>query len=346
MTAREVAEAGRLEPFSEDRQAEPSEAARASQELDVSVVVPVIEPPDPFASLYHEFTAPIRSTGRSFEFLVVTEPDYMHSVEPLRELARAGEPVRVLEVGQRLGESALLKIGEAHARGRIIVTLPAVRKVQADALPELVSRIEEGTDLVVARRWPRRDPWINRLQTRVVDWLTGRLAGWSFHDMGCGVHAMRREVLREMPLYGEFHRFLPLLAHREGFEVVEVASPQHPTDRRVRIFSPWRYLRRLVDALGVFFLLRFTDRPLRFFGILGSLLAVVGGVILGMLFVQRLGGQPIADRPLLVLGVLIFTLGVQAFALGLVGEIIVHLHAPAKRPYRVRERSETATEAP
>ena len=162
------------------------------------------------------------------------------------------------------------------------------------------------------------------------------------HDVACGVRAMRRDVLEDLPLYGDFHRFLPLLALRDGYRVEELPAAQHPRDARPRVYSPGIYLRRLIDVLGLFFLLRFTDKPLRFFGLVGAASGLLGAAVLAVLFVQRLGGRGIADRPLLLLGVLLVMLGVQAIALGLVGEIIVHLSAARQRLYRV-ERSGPAT---
>jgi hypothetical protein len=128
-----------------------------------------------------------------------------------------------------------------------------------------------------------------------------------------------------------------VLAAREGFSVVEHEVEQHPEDQRARVYAPGVYLRRLIDLLGVFFILRFTHKPLRFFGLVGSFFALSGGAILAVLFVQRLGGRGIADRPLLLLGTLLLVLGVQAIAMGLIGEIIVHLNASHGRTYRLRE---------
>lgn len=301
----------------------------------VSVVVPVSERPEPLDGVYLEFSAPLRTAGVEFEFLFVLEPWARALAAPLQPLVAAGEPIRVLEVGQTVGETTLLKAGAAHARGAIVLTLPAYRRVEAHALPGLIARVEQGADVVVARRWPRRDSWFNRIQNRLFHSLISQLTGNDIHDVACGVRAVRTPVLRDLPLYGDFARFLPLFALREGYRVEEQPAPQHPGDARTRVFSPGIYLRRLVDVLGLFFLLRFTDKPLRFFGVLGSILATAGGALLLVLLAQRLGGQGIADRPLLLLSVLMLVLGVQAIALGLVGEIVVHLNAPARRPYRL-----------
>ncbi len=301
----------------------------------VSVVVPVTERPDNLVELYREFSAPLRELGRPFEFLFVAEPSFGELIGSLSPLALSGEPIRAFVGAQSLGEAALLKIGADRARAPIVVTLPAYRRVLPAALPTLIERVERGADLVVARRWPYRGSRINYVQNRAFHLLLRPLTQDTFHDVACGVRAMRRGVLKDLPLYGDFSRFLPVLAVLEGYSVEEVPTPQHPDDEPTRIYSPGIYLRRLIDVLGLFFIVRFTEKPLRFFGLLGSVLLGSGGALLSLLLVQRLGGQGIADRPLLLLGVLLAVMGVQAIALGLVGEIIVHLHASHRRSYRV-----------
>jgi len=305
----------------------------------ISVIVPVSERPEPLAELYQEYAASLRSLDRPFEFVFVTEPWYRQLTEPLLKLADKGEPITVLTLGQVSGEAALVKLGHAHANGQIIVTLPAYYRIEPAALPDLIERLDGEVDLVLARRWPRRDSWINRLQNRAFHFLVARLARSQLHDVACGVRVMHRQLLEQIPLYGDFYRFFPLLALREGYRVEEVSCRQHERDVPARVYRPGVYLRRLIDILGLFFLLRFTDKPLRFFGLIGSGLSAMGGLVLAVLFVQRLLGQGIADRPLLLLGVLLLVLGVQAIALGLVGEMIVHLHASRRRPYRLARPS-------
>lgn len=303
---------------------------------EISVVIPVAERPEPLDALYEEFTTPLRSAGRRYEVVVVT-PAYFHdTVAAARSLAARGEPVRLIEVGRVIGETGLLRLGLTAARGEIVLTLPAYRQVEAASLLPLIERVEAGSDFAVARRWPRRDALVNRVQNRVLHAAIGGLAGGRVHDVACGVRAARRAVLGEIPLYGDFARFLPLLALQHGYTVEEVASAQHASDMRGRIYGPGTYLRRLIDVFGLFFLMRFTDKPLRFFGLVGSGLAAAGVAVLLVLFVERLGGQGIADRPLLLLGVLLAVLGVQAIALGLIGEMIVHFSSSGRRIYRLR----------
>jgi hypothetical protein len=302
----------------------------------VSVIVPVTQGAHPLAELYREYAEPLRAMGLPFEFVVVAEPWLRHLTAPLAAIAADGERIRIFHAGQSVGETSLLRVGLANSEAEIIVILPAYRRVEPSALRELIQRVTDGADLAVARRWPRRDGWINRVQTRAFHALIGRLADGRVHDVACGVSAMRREVLERVPLYGDLLRFLPVLAIRDGYRVQEVQAPQHAGDVRTRVHGPGVYLRRLVDVLGLFFLLRFTEKPLRFFGLIGGLLTMVGGAVLGVLLVQRLAGRGIADRPVLLLGVLLVVLGIQAIALGLVGEMVVHLHSGRGRGYRLR----------
>jgi len=306
---------------------------------DVTVIVPVSERSDPdLGDLYDEYRAPLTEAGFRCEFIFVAEPWFEAEMEPLEERRAAGDPVQLFRVGHSAGEAALLRLGFQAARASVVVTLPAYRRIEAHGLPELVRRVQAGASLAVARRWPRRDSWINRFQNWLLHASLQGVAGGRVNDVACGVRAMRRDLLDEIPLYGDNFRFLPLLALRQGRRVEEVEIPQHQGDVGARVFSPGTYLRRSLDLLGLFVLLRFTEKPLRFFGLLGSSFSFAGFLVLAVLVVQRLQGVSMADRPLLLLGVLLFVLGIQAIALGLVGELIVHLHAPGRKPYRIASR--------
>jgi len=302
----------------------------------VSVIVLVNERAESLVELYEEYSAPLRTNGIDHEFIFVAQPWFSRLLEPVRSLARNGTPIRAVELAQPSTEATLVKVGAKVAQGDILVTLPSYRRVEASALPTLIEQVEAGVDLALARRWPRSDSWINRIQSRLFHALLGRLSGERLEDVACGVRAMRPELLDQITIYGDFYRFLPLFALREGYRVAEFDCPQHPKDRGRRIYSPGVYLRRMIDVLGLYFLLRFTDKPLRFFGLIGSVVCLAGAGILVVLLAQRLAGYGIADRPLLLLGVVLLVLGTQAVALGLMGEIIVHLHASGRRGYRLR----------
>jgi hypothetical protein len=304
----------------------------------LTVVISVGERPAPIADLYSEIVAALREAGCEFEVVVALEPGRRALVEHLRAEPLRADLLAVVEAA-RGGETSLLRVALSRARGRIILRVPGYHRVTPAALPQLLRRLEEGVDVASARRYPRLDGWFNRLQNRVFHWLANGPGPVTFHDLGCGVQAMRREVVDLVPLYGDLGRFLPLLAAREGFRVEEVPVEQHPADRATRIYAPGLYARRLLDLLGLHFLLRFTDKPLRFFGLVGLAAMLASFVLLAVLFIQRLGGRALADRPALLLAVLLAVLGVQALALGLLGEIIVYQQAPGKRSYRLRQDS-------
>jgi hypothetical protein len=308
----------------------------------VSVIMVVSERAEPLAPIYAEYAAALRDAGyHDFQFVFVSGRDWRRWLDPVLALRRAGEPIQVLEAAQNVGETALLRSAFGHCSGSIIVTVPSYRRIEPTALPRLIRRIEEGNShLVVACRSQQHDAWFNRVQRRVVHGLIRRAVGGDFHDLGSGVRVMRAEVLREVPLYGEFSRFLPLLASREGFTAEEVLVPQDEADRHARVHAPGVYLRRLIDLAGVFFLIRFREKPLRFFGLVGSVLSAVGGLMLLVMFFQRIFGQSLADRPLLLLAVLLTVTGLQAIALGLVGEIIVHTTTRRHTSYRLSRRSD------
>jgi len=334
-------------PSSRHRELADHDALRSPVEnaVGISVVIPISERPEGLAELHREYAAALRQLDQPFEFIYATEPWRREYALQVASQAREDEPVLIVEAAQTVGEASLLKLAVERSAGRIIVTSPAYFRIVPASLINLIRRVEDGADLVVARRWPRRDSWINRIQTRLFHNVLGRIAGGRLNDVACGVRAMRRQVLEELPLYGDFFRFLPVLAIREGYRVEEVSCPQDERDSRTRVYRPGVYLRRLIDLLNLFFLLRFTFKPLRFFGLMGSGLGLTGALLLAVLFAQRITmNSSIASRPMLLLGVLLLTLGLQMFALGLVGEIIVHLQAPNRRNYRI-VREETRTES-
>lgn len=318
-------------------------ATRGQQQVAVSVIVRVTERPGDLVALYHAYAGVLEDSGLSFEFIFVSPPWADSHLAPVSLLAERGNNIEIVRVGQPMGEAFLLRTAAARCRGAIVLSVPAYFRVEPSAVVDLVRQVEGGVDVAVAIRSPRRDGWINRVQSRTFHVLLSRLVGSSFSDVACGVYAVRREALDDIPLYGEFFRFLPLLAQREGYRVQETPAAQHRLDQGVRVHGLGVYLRRLIDILGLFFLLRFTDKPLRFFGLAGTMLAVAGGGVLAVLLVQRLGGQGIANRPLLLLGSLLVVLGVQAIGLGLIGEIIVHVNATRRRTYRLVRSGEDAT---
>ena len=209
----------------------------------------------------------------------------------------------------------------------------------------MLDRLHQA-DLVTVRRYPRCDSPVRRAQSQLFETFIKRVGSSKFRDPGCTVHALRRSVLEETQLYGAQHGFLPLLAANVGFNVVEIDLPQARRDAARSIQPPGTYVHRLVDILSVFFLTRFTRRPLRFFGPVGAASTLLGLLGLLVTVIQRLAlDVPLADRPALLLSSLFVALGLQVLAIGLIGELIVFIHARSMKQYRIREIIEAPSQA-
>jgi len=308
--------------------------------LDVSVVIPVYGRVGDLRRLLSEFSAVLRERGDSFEFLLVAEDGN----EPYADLVRtiqADDPdtVSVVLLPKFFGEATALAAGFDQARGRTIVTSAAFFQVEPNGLAEALDEIGRGkADLLIGRRHPRRGSLLNRFQSQVFHWAVRLITSTPFRDINCGFRVMSRDVAEQLNLYGDLHTFLPILALNLGFRVEEIRLEQHPEDQPKKIYGPGVLLRRLLDILTVLFLTKFTRRPLRFFGAIGLLLFGAGFAITLYLGVYRiLGFGGIADRPLLLLGILLMVLGVQSISIGLLGEIIIFTYSRDLKEYRVVE---------
>jgi hypothetical protein len=303
--------------------------------VPVSVIVPVTGRVTPLPELYREFSAPLVAAGHPLEFIFVIPVARFALAAELERLRDAGEPIRVLRVAQPTGSGMLARVGATEARHEVLLLLPAQCRVTAGSLPPLIDQLTDGVDAVFGSRAPSPQHFFNGLQRRMYNGLARFATRGRTEDLGCGVGALRRTALRETAVFGEFLRFLPLLLQREGFNVIAAPVQQHPSDAGIRLHRPGSYLQAVVDLFGFYFLSRFTERPLRFFGLLGLLSAGAGTLLLLFLVIERIQGTGIANRPALLLGTLLLALGLQSIAVGLVAEIIVHLSAPTRRPYRL-----------
>lgn len=304
---------------------------------EIAVIVPVSERYDKVADLYLGYKHALESFGSSYEFTYVLDGQFPEVLKQLRRLREAGEPIRVVKLARWFGEATALTAGFQNSNSDIILTLPAYHQVEPSEIGKLLRELDTH-DMIVARRYPRTDSRLNRVQTAVFNWLLRLITGTTFHDLGCGVRAFKRQVAGEIPVYGDQHRFLPVLASRQGFRIKEVELAQSPRDQFRRIYRPGVYPRRILDMLTVFFLVKFTKKPLRFFGLIGAATFAIGAVITLYLVVQRLFfGIALAERPALLLSSLLIVLGVQVFALGLIGELIIFTHAKDLKEYAIEE---------
>lgn len=302
-----------------------------------SIVVPVGERVDELDKLVGAYLETLDSSTASYEIIVVFDGPNEVLLGPLRALVEVNERLRIIELSKPFGESAALMAGFGDAKGELLLTLPAYYQIDIPEIPRLLAALKPDDDMLIAVRWPRPSSLFHRLRRGVFHGVFKWISGLDYRDLGCGVRLLRRDVVAEVPLYGEQHRFFPALASTRGFRVREIELRQSRRDLFRGRYPTREYLHRFLDILTVFFLVRFTKKPLRFFGTLGFVAAGLGGIIVAILVVQRLFfGVGLADRPALLLGSLLVALGVQTFALGLIGELIIFTRAREIKDYAVR----------
>lgn len=309
----------------------------AESKLSVIIVVRDPERASPIQQLYFDYKEQVEKTGLNYEFIFVIQGRHPKVFVPLSQLKAQGERLKVLVFAKWYGEATALNAGFEHASGTIVLTLPAYHQVDPEAIPSLIDGLAEN-DMVIVRRWPRVDSKLNRLQTRFFHFILRKMLGVTFRDLTCSIRAMKRTVVESVHMYGDQQRFFPILASNYGFKVTEVELPQTKQDAFSRYFPAGVYIRRLLDILSIFFLVKFTAKPLRFFGLNGLFVFAVGVLFSAVLVVQRLfWGEALADRPALLLGVLLIVLGILLFAIGLVGELIIFVHAKDIKEYRIEK---------
>lgn len=303
----------------------------------ISVVIPITERYDDLTKLFDSYRQSLEQTGRPLQFIFVLDGRFASLVDRIRTLDAGPHELEIVSLTRTFGESAALTLGFEQARHDLVMTLPAYHQVEPGSIPNMFERIGDA-DMVIARRWPRQDSKVNRFSAGIFHAMLKRMTKVPFRDLGCGVRLINKRVLDEVTVYGDQHRFIPLLADRRGFRVAEIDLPQASEDRKTRVYRPGVYFSRLLDLMSVFFVVRFTKKPLRFFGMVGSTLMAAGSFILIVAALQRyVMSTPLADRPVLLLGSLLLVLGVQLFALGLIGELIIFTHARDLKEYAVAE---------
>lgn len=305
-----------------------------TEKIELSVIIPITERYDPVSELYHEYKRAIESTGKNFQFIYVLDGEHPKVLKELNRLQET-DSITVITLAKWFGETTALNAAFAQASGDIFLTLPAYQQIEVDEIPKIITALE-GCDMVLARRNPRGDSIINRMQARLFNFLLRFSTDLQINDAGCSVRAFTRSIVEEVHLYGDLHRFFPVIAHQQGYRVMETNVAQAKEDKHRRIYSPGLYVRRLLDLLTIFFLVKFTKKPLRFFGLVGTTLFTFGLAGTFLLIAQRLFFETsLADRPALILSSLLIVLGVQIIAIGLIGEIIIFTHAKELKEYKI-----------
>jgi glycosyltransferase involved in cell wall biosynthesis len=309
---------------------------------DISVVVPMRNEAPNVVELYNELTSTLDGLGRPYEILAVDDGSTDSTFALLAELQSHDSRLRVIRFRRNFGQTAAFAAGFAHTRGRYIVTADGDLQNDPRDIPALIERLEQTpADIVAGWRKDRKDPFFSRrLPSMIANWIISHATGVKLHDYGCSLKVFRAEVVKPMKLYGEMHRFLPAIASEFGVTIVEQVVNHRARVRGRSKYGISRTVRVILDLMTVKFLISYSTRPLQIFGLLGFVMGLLGtGVLCWLAYVKYFQHQGIADRPLLLFGILLASTGVQLVSLGLLAEMQARTyHESQDKPiYAIRE---------
>ena len=321
---------------------------KTTQRPYVSLVIPVFNEAENLAELYRELVDALEKSSRAFEVIFIDDGSADSSWTVLRSLQQKDGRIKLIRLRRNFGQTAALAAGFDYARSEIIISLDADLQNDPKDIPSLIRKIEEGYDIVNGWRRKRKDKFLSRrVPSIIANQLISRLTRVRLHDYGCTLKAFRSEVIKNVKLYGELHRFIPAIASQLGVRIAEVEVSHRPRKHGKSKYSLFRITKVILDMLTVKFLLSYSTRPLQIFGLLGLGSGLLGFIISLWLSYQRLALKiSVANRPLLLLGVLLIVIGIQFITLGLLAEIMVRAYheSSGKTIYVIREVIDSETE--
>lgn len=308
--------------------------------MDLSVVIPLYNEEENVRELYSKLSDVLSKLGKSYEIIFVDDGSQDGTLRILEEIQKFDPKVVVLSFRRNFGQTAAFAAGFDFARGDVVITMDGDLQNDPADIPRLLEAIEDA-DLVSGWRKKRKDPFFSRrLPSIVANWLIGKVTGVRIHDYGCSLKAYRRDVVKNLKLYGEMHRFIPALASWYGVKIKEIEVTHHPRYRGKSKYGITRTIKVLLDLVTVKFLHSFSTKPIQFFGPIGVLFMILGFMIVGYLILLKiLKGVPIGGRPLLLGGFFSFLIGLNFIGMGLLGEMIVRVyHETQKKPIYILKK--------
>lgn len=305
-------------------------------DIDVSIVIPLLDEEESLNELHQRIVEVCTSHDFTYEIIFVDDGSRDQSYQVIQDLAAKDENVKALRFRKNYGKSAALSAGFRQVRGQFVFTMDADLQDDPAEIPGMIAKAKEGFDLVSGWKKHRHDPLEKRLPSKFFNKVTALLTGIPIHDFNCGLKVYRRAVTQDIQVYGELHRFLPVLAKWQGYRIGEKVVQHHARQHGVSKFGLARYYRGFFDLLTVLFITRFLKRPMHLFGGLGTISAFIGFIILGYLSIGWFMGHPIGQRPLFFLGILMVIVGIQFFTMGFIGEMITNLKSEQQQ-YSVQE---------
>ena len=319
-----MAELGTITAHPRDDDALVHDDAAADALVGITVIMPAFNEGPNLAQVVPRTAEVLSATGEEFEILVVDDGSTDGTAEIMAELGKHHDQLRLLRLRRNYGKSTALQAGFDRARGEVVVLMDADGQDRPEEIPKLLLGLEGGLDLATGRRVLRNDRVVKRHTSRIYNRVTAKVTGIEGEDFNSGLKAMKRQVMNPLVLYGELHRYIPVLAQWNGFKVGEIdvdhAARLHGDSK----FGRARFWRGFLDLLTVKFITTYTGRPFHLFGGLGMAFGFAGGVLLAWMFVLKVLGHGIGERPALIIGVFLAVVGVQLITLGLLAELIVH----------------------
>ncbi len=307
----------------------------------LSIVVPAYNEKENISILVQEIREGASVTGLPFEIIIVDDGSTDGTTDELCRLAREIPELKAVILRRNFGQTAAMKAGFDKAKGTIICSMDGDLQNDPKDIPLMVKKIQEGYDLVSGWRKDRKDPfWSRKLPSKIANWIIGRTTGVLLHDYGCSLKAYRRDVAKNLLLYGELHRFIPVLAQQYGAKITEVPVNHRPRTRGKSKYGIGRTYRVILDLLLMLFFQKFATRPLQFFGLTGGLMAILGaGIEAYLVWVKLVSGEDIGNRPLLIFGMLFIITGVVLLGIGLLAELVIRTYyeASGRSIYSVRK---------
>ncbi len=308
-----------------------------ANQVDISIVFPVYNEEKNLEELYLKINETLSEIGKSYEIIAVDDGSVDKSFEVLKKLCLRDPKFKAIRFRRNFGQTAALSAGFHHAKGNIIITMDSDLQNDPSDIPRLLEKIDEGYDVVSGWRADRKDKFISRrLPSILANKLIVKMTGVNIHDFGCTLKAYRKDVVENINLYGEMHRFIPALAKWIGAEITEIKVKHHPRKHGKSKYGISRTIRVILDLLTIKFLLSFSTKPIQIFGLMGLGSSVIGFLIclylsIGKIFFPSEATSLTKRMPMLLLGVLLILVGVQLITMGLLGEIIVRTYYESQR---------------
>lgn len=300
--------------------------------MKISVILPVLNEEENLVALNDEIVGVLEDMPNEYEIIYVDDGSADRSFEILANLHDKDDRIKVVQFRRNFGQTAGLAAGFEYAEGDVIITLDADRQNDPRDIPMMLEKMDEGYDLVSGWRYDRQDAWLSRkLPSKIANWLISRITGVKLHDYGCSLKAFHKDVIENIQLYGEMHRFIPAIASWGGVQLAEVKVNHRPRVAGTSKYGISRTFRVVLDLITVKFLLQYSARPIHFFGGIGMLSGVAGFLIAMVMTVQKLFfGIGMGDRPLLLLAILLMFIGLQFITFGLLGELMTRTYHEAQ----------------